>query len=282
MAVTGDCYHGEMARWRSSVANAGRNDEGGGWPPWPQVSTFELAGDAQPIAGPLEDGEVAVWTAHQDAWATEARRARWETLAGEDERERAAHFHFDADRHTFLAAHGLLRIALAQHGGAEPRSWRFAASPGGRPEIVPPSRLRFSLSHTRDLVMCALSLDREVGIDAEDSSRGAPLELARSYFSPREVEDLEALPAEQRPARFFEYWTLKESYVKARGLGLSVPLDRFWFVRDGHGSWRIEIDPALGDRPGRWSFRSWRIGERHQAALAVAADAAAVAPPAHR
>jgi 4'-phosphopantetheinyl transferase len=72
--------------------------------------------------------------------------------------------------------------------------------------------------------------------------------------------------------RFFELWTLKEAYVKARGLGLAIPLRAFSFQRSPAGEWRIEFAAAIKDDPDGWRFRSWRVGVAHQVALAVSMD----------
>ena len=98
----------------------------------------------------------------------------------------------------------------------------------GKPTIAHPkdiAPLSFNLSHTERLIVCLVALDREVGVDAEDTERaGETVEVADRFFSPTEVAALRALPAQSRRRRFFQYWTLKEAYIKARGMGLSLPL----------------------------------------------------------
>ena len=82
--------------------------------------------------------------------------------------------------------------------------------------------------------------NEEVGIDVERFDRRCDMEaIARRYFSALEIQELMSLGMGDRPARFLEYWTLKEAYVKARGLGLSIPLDSFYFYCDEQNVWRI-------------------------------------------
>lgn len=143
---------------------------------------------------------------------------------------------------------------------AEPASWR---APEDR------QRLLMLLSEEeRALVACAVVGGRPVGVDVEDASRPAPLEIAERYFVPGERRDIFATDPDQRTRRFFEYWTLKEAYVKACGLGLSLPLDRFEFQRDTEGAWRIAFAPPALDDPAAWWFHAWPT-PTHQAAVAL-------------
>ena len=212
---------------------------------------------------------VNVYYAAASSWTRAAFDHAW-SLLDRPERERAARFQFERDRAMYVCAHGLVRRALSRHGDSPPGQWEFEAGSHGRPEIArPASRLRFNLSHTRGLAACAVTEDLDVGFDVEDPGRGAPLEIADRWFAPGEVRALHALPERQRPERFFVYWTLKESYVKARGLGLSLPLHDFSFdtLRP---EVRISFAPACGDNDSDWRFASWKIAD-HQAALAVRA-----------
>ena len=100
-----------------------------------------------------------------------------------------------------------------------------------RNECLRPSHL----SNTTGLVVCAVSRDCVIGIDVENIARTLDAdELAPSVFAPAELADFRRSGLEDRRNRFFSYWTLKESYIKARGRGLSLPLDAFWFEH-----WRL-------------------------------------------
>jgi 4'-phosphopantetheinyl transferase len=197
---------------------------------------------------------------------------RYEAILSSDERERCSRLRLERARHEYLVAHALLRTSLSRYAGISPDEWRFERNRHGRPEIGgPPTApaLRFNLSHTDGLVVCAVARRGAVGIDVEDRFRPMRiLQVARRFFAPPEVEALEALPeAEQRPA-FFTFWTLKEAYVKAVGVGLSVGLNSFWFHLDDAGTPFISFaDPAADRR--RWSFSIFRPTERHVVALAA-------------
>jgi len=131
---------------------------------------------------------------------------------------------------------------------------------------VPP--LRFSLAHTEGLVALAVTLRSAVGIDVEPRSRRVTVhEIARRFFSPSEAAALDALPPEQQPDAFLDYWTLKEAYVKATGLGLHAPLERFSFARTSPPV--IVFAPGIDDEPSAWQFARLDLGADHVAALAV-------------
>jgi len=115
-----------------------------------------------------------------------------------------------------------------------------------------------------------VALEREVGVDVEDVDRpGETVEIADQFFSPTEVAALRAVPVAAQRYRFFQYWTLKESYIKARGMGLSIPLDQFSFQLEANQPIRITFDPRLNDDPGRWQFAQFRLTPRHLTAAAI-------------
>ena len=95
------------------------------------------------------------------------------------------------------------------------------------------------------------------------------MDVAERFFSTRETVSLLGAPIESRAGMFLEYWTLKEAYVKARGLGLSLPLDQFSMYNDSRGEWRISFEPSFEDDPARWWLWSSRVGNSHQMALAI-------------
>jgi len=136
-------------------------------------------------------------------------------------------------------------MILGSYLGVPPREVRVQYQPNGKPEIhsfTEPARLRFNLTHSGDLALLALTLDQEIGIDVEQvrpfpealqgglsGKRDLPA-IARRFFSRQEQDWLFAQPAEERDEAFFKIWTLKEAYLKAHGMGLTLPLDQFSVV----------------------------------------------------
>lgn len=227
----------------------------------------------------LPGNEIHVWLAFPEAIRDPDLLRAYHEMLSEAERARRRRFAFEKGRHEFLVSHALLRSVLSVYGEAEPAAWRFVTNRYGRPELVPEQReppLRFNLSHTDKLIACAVVLEREIGVDVEwTGRRGQTVAIADRYFSQAEVRALRALPVARQRERFFSYWTLKESYIKARGMGLSLPLDRFSFLLDEAPPIRIAFDPRLRDDPQRWQFDLRRPTPEHVLALGIARGQAA-------
>ena len=191
----------------------------------------------------------------------------------DEESARAARFHFERDRRQFLVAHALLRAALSCFRAVAPSAWRFALGPHGRPYVASPDlepALHFSLSHAHALVGVAISLGEGVGFDLEHRRRRrVSEELVAACLAPAEHAALATLGPGARERRFFQLWTLKEAYVKARGLGLSLPLEQFAFSVEPEQPVRVSFQPALGDDPARWEFLSLSPTVEHAGAVAL-------------
>jgi len=227
---------------------------------------------AEPLAGHLAEPDVHVWLTRPEDITDPALLDAYENLLSDSERERRQRFRFERDRHTYLVTRALARTVLSSHSDVAPKDWVFEIGDHGKPEIAPEfeSRLRFNLSHTRGMVACAVTLDRDVGVDVETVDRRTETtKIADRFFSPSEVEDLFALPPEQQRERFFTYWALKESYIKARGLGLAIPLGSFSFHVRGDAPIGISFDASLGDDPTAWQFRHEWATEVHSLAVGV-------------
>jgi 4'-phosphopantetheinyl transferase len=152
-------------------------------------------------------------------------------LLSHDEYERAARFVFPRDRERFVVARAMLRNTLSHYLDQHPRDISFRYGPHGKPYLSAKSnavRLEFNLTYSRDLALCAVSYERRVGIDMEYLRPITDLtKFASVAFSRAEQIELASLADEQRVLGFFNGWTRKEAYVKARGDGLRMPLDLF-------------------------------------------------------
>lgn len=215
-------------------------------------------------------GDVAaLWWLEVDRVAA-ADWPRLEALLDLDEQDRARRFHFERDRLSYVAAHALGRGLLSAWAGGEPSAWRFVLGPHGKPEVLSPSTalgLRLNLSHTRGLAAAVLTEGHDVGIDVEWLDRDpATADLASRFFAPAECAQLDAVPPALATETFLSFWTLKESYIKAIGKGLSQPLDSFAFTLD---PLTIRFEPGLPDDPACWLFRRFRPTSGHLMALAL-------------
>jgi 4'-phosphopantetheinyl transferase len=152
---------------------------------------------------------------------------------------------------------------------------RISIGDQGRPEIeTPPDarRLRFSLSHTRGLIVCLTAWDRQVGVDAERLRYGdSLLDVADRHFDLTEAAAVRTLSGAERHVRFFELWTLKEAYAKALGTGLVFPLSRVAFDLERVSSTgiRARFASEVKDEASRWQFGLHRITGEHVVATAL-------------
>ena len=233
----------------------------------PDETSWELP----PPVTALPGDEVHVWRARLDAPPERVRRLL--DFLAPDERERAGRFHFQRDRDHFTVARGLLRSILGGYSSFGPERLRFEYGAQGKPSLAAehnPGGLRFNVSHSHGVALFAVTRDREVGVDVERvSARVSCEEIAGRFFSPREVEGLRALPAALREAAFFNCWTRKEAYIKARGEGLTLPLDGFDVsLAPGEPAALLanRLDP---EDVSRWSLRELHPWPGFAAALAV-------------
>ncbi|MBL9083382.1 MAG: 4'-phosphopantetheinyl transferase superfamily protein [Planctomycetales bacterium] len=224
--------------------------------------------------------EVDLWFADYAALRCEELASSSDGILDTEELARRNRFVFERDRRSFAVSHVLLRRVLSRYAPLAPAEWRFDFNTWGKPRIANPNLERavyFNLSHTRGAALVGVSYDSEIGVDIEQTERDAScVELADRYFSPTEVRALRELPSSsQQRERFFELWTLKESYIKARGMGLAIPLDQFSFsfppgdTSSAEVTPRISFSPTLGDSPDVWQFIQRPIGASFRAAAAV-------------
>jgi 4'-phosphopantetheinyl transferase len=155
------------------------------------------------------------------------RLAQLRALLSADERQRAERLRFARDADRFVAGRGLLRSALAERAGQRPQDLRFAYGPAGKPSLADHPRLRFNAAGAVGAALVAITEGIDVGVDLEYLEVGADdLAVARQFFCPVEIAELERLGGAERQAAFLRAWTRKEAYVKALGAGLQVDLDR--------------------------------------------------------
>jgi 4'-phosphopantetheinyl transferase len=191
----------------------------------------------------------------------------------DEEIERAKKFYFEKDRRHWIVAHAALRIILGHYLNSDPRSIRFTTNEYGKPSIAYPpagTHLHFNLSHSGDLALCAFAYNRQIGVDLEYMRAGIEYgELATHYFSAHECATLHALPANVQEEAFFLCWSRKEAYIKARGRGLSLPLDQFDVSLTPDEPAALLASREDPQAPERWSLHALAPSERYAGALVV-------------
>jgi len=199
---------------------------------------------------------LKLWCANPGDLEAEGVEEACAALLNDEEHARVARFKFERHRRESLATRALARTALSRYRETAAGEWQFTSNRQGKPAVDPECGLSFNLSNSVRLVVCLVAEGvAEVGVDVESWERAKQImELVPRVFSAREQEQLAELADVEKLDRALSLWTLKESYIKARGLGLSIPLDEFSFEFGGAEGIRLEIDRGLGNDASRWRF----------------------------
>lgn len=206
---------------------------------------------------------------------------RYLELLSPDEIARMKGFRFEKHRSQFLIAHAFLRTVLSRYQGCSPASIGYSLNEYGKPFLrldTGQSAISFNLSHTDGLACCAIAKDGEIGVDVECTENLAKGdEIAEQFFSSAEFADMMAIEEEDaRKERFCHLWILKEAFIKAKGMGLSLPLDLFGFkFREGEQI-AVSFAPKLEESAEFWIFRLLEPTTRHRAAIAYKAPPAKI------
>jgi len=225
----------------------------------------------------LTAGRIDLWIVMTDQAASPDLLDRYRELLSPDERQQEHRLRLERVKHEFLVTRALVRTVLSAYLEMPPAAIVFTRSSRGKPAVASPvntGAVEFNLSHTRGLVVCAVTTGCEIGVDAEPlDRRSSCLELAARFFAPTEFAALRATRIEEQQRMFLRYWTLKEAFIKAEGLGLSAPLDQFWFALADDSPSEISFATAgpLRERP--WQFAEIRLANAYQIALAVPVSA---------
>jgi len=224
---------------------------------------------------PLTPAEIHLWLAFYDGITERSLHSAYRELLNPADKEQESRFYFARDRRRYLITRALVRTVLSRYAPVRPKEWVFSSNDYGRPEIVNAQArdagLSFNISHTHSLIALGVTKRRALGVDVENfRAREVSLDIADRFFSPQEVAALAATPPRRRQYRFFEYWTFKEAYIKARGMGLSLPLDKFSFHYPNDRAVEIAIDPELADESRRWQF--WQFRPRPEYLVAICAE----------
>ena len=222
-----------------------------------------------PTKPAIWQNEVHIWRAPLDvswSWTFD------EALSLED-RTRADQFKFESDRRKFCAARASLRLILSRYLGVKPGRIPLETGEFGKPFVADKAvaqGLRFNLSHSHQLALISITRDREVGVDIEFvRSDFVTDEVANHFFSPAEVREFQTVAPALRTRAFFNVWTRKEAYIKARGEGLYCPLDQFDVSVAPNRPAMLMESRVDADDAQRWIFNDIHAGDRYAATVAV-------------
>jgi len=219
----------------------------------------------------LTGDTVHVWLARVDRYPLAIGNGR--PVLSADEQAKAARFYFERDRQRYAAAHSVLRILLGRYMDCDPLAIRFCTNSYGKPAIDAPRQehtLTFNLSHSHELALYAFTYDRALGVDVESMRSNIEYEqLARHSFSLNEQQALRELPDDAKQQGFFNGWTRKEAYIKARGMGLSLPLHLFDVSLKPGEPAALLASREDAREAARWTMRALAPGPDYAGALCV-------------
>ena len=218
--------------------------------------------------------DVHLWCAYFDEIHDPQLLNAYRAILSEEERLRECKFQFPREQRRYLITRTLLRTVLSRYADIKPQEWEFSNNDYGRPQIANSNfeakDISFNISHTNHLIVLGVTSRLALGIDTENShARKAPLGIAKRFFAPLEANSLYTLPNAQQQQRFFEYWTLKEAYIKARGMGLAIPLDQFMFDFPADQQIEFTVFPGQEDLSSRWQFMQLWIEPHYLTALCI-------------
>lgn len=220
----------------------------------------------------LAPGEAHVWFAWVPSCDDAQDLARYRRMLAPGETQRLNRLVTQPLKVEFLMTRALCRETLSRYSAVLSHEWQFEFNAYGKPAISKPvlaTPLQFNLSNSCSVVACVVAVDAEVGIDVESWTRhDGALPIAPRIFSPSELAMLSACPEPLRARSFYELWTLKEAYVKARGMGMSMPLDQVSFSPRADPI-RAEMSAELDDDSSGWHFEQRALGRDHLLALAI-------------
>ncbi len=217
--------------------------------------------------------ESHVWLAQPPKIHDPELLARYRAILDKEEIARLERLRSPVLQQLFLVSHALVRTTLSYYRDVDPKDWRFEEGEEGKPMIASPrgdGRLCFNLSHTAGLSACVIALDHDCGVDIERVGRVKDLlAVAKRVFSGVERADLEARSGADQQGRFSDYWTLKEAYIKATGLGFKTPLRKISFRLDGSEAISVGFDPGYDDDPARWLFGLENLDDAYRLGVAI-------------
>lgn len=214
----------------------------------------------------LPFNEVHLWLV-----TISSMKAKIETLwclLSDDEVDRAKRFHFENDRKRFVVARGMLRTLLSHYCWCGPDEHRFRYSQYGKPYLVDNDRPRFSVSYSNDKILYGFTQSREIGVDIEHIKPFEnACEIVEKFFSDDEKIQFRGLPNHMKNRAFYNCWTRKESYVKALGKGLSLPLDEFSVsLIPNEPACLLQTKHNILEK-NRWTLKELEVGEKYVAAV---------------
>ena len=228
------------------------------------------------------ENETHVWFCRPDEITDKVILDEYLSILSNEEREKYQRFHFEKDSHSYLVSHALVRKVLSRYCDVQPETWKFSFNQHGKPEILSSIKcpnIKFNLSHADGMSACVVSLDNDCGVDVENIHRKNKLHaVAERMFAEQEAKIMSACDESKMQKKFFDFWTLREAYVKAVGTGLGGSSKEFYFTisadaKDGISENIRAANINFVDSKKKvdlaWQFFLLELSSDHVAAIAV-------------
>jgi 4'-phosphopantetheinyl transferase len=227
---------------------------------------------AKHLLVPLLENQVDVWWARlTDEWDSRLFHSYRQLLTPE-ETERYGRFVFENDQRQFLVTRALERDVLSRYLGVEPAALGFTRNEYGKPALAEPSGcpITYSLSHTQGLSVCAVAFKQMIGVDVESFQRTpSHQDIAKRFFAASENAFLHNVDEARKCTEFLKLWTLKEAFIKARGLGLSIPLNSFEIKMYPDRPPSVSFSDGIHGHEADWRFLQIRVERAFHTAIAL-------------
>lgn len=189
-----------------------------------------------------------------------------------EEIAKADRFKFTKDKTISILARGALRILSGRYLHLSPNTIKFRYGKYGKPDYGFPVPLKFNISHSGNLIVIAFVKNCQLGVDIERIRQDFNvLDIAEKFFSDMEIKMLHDVQQDDVYKAFYRCWTRKESFIKAKGSGLSFPLARFTVsLNDNEAKLlKTEWNPAEKEK---WKLFSFEPASGYVGALSIGAN----------
>ena len=216
----------------------------------------------------LPNNELQVWKVHTDI--TPEVFMAYKSVLTEKEVTNISFFKFKQAKDSYIVSQGALRILLSGYLGVSPNLAKIGRRAKGKPYSIDDPSLKFNVSNSGQFVTIAFSYDGEVGIDIEKIRPLPDLnEMINSNFSEKEKKFINSKP-EERLSRFYRFWTIKESYLKAIGEGMRLSPDSLDFSIEED---RIKLLSVKGVfEQEDWKFSEFTISNDYVGTITYSQD----------
>lgn len=224
----------------------------------------------------ISEGDVHIWFSLTKELSNSCLLAQYKDLLSEEESNQFNNFVYRTDSHRYLVSRALLRAMLSKYSSIPPHIWKFSRNVYGKPfinnedDVLSPNKLSFNLTHTDGLVLVGLTKTADIGVDAEKISQEFDyMDIAHDNFTKNEITALESMPSIEQREFFYKHWTLKESYLKARGEGLTLPLNLFSFAFSIDNKIVCNFSDELKDCSSNWKFLQLSPVENYVSSICI-------------